>query len=153
MLTLSAESRLRAAGVRVTAARVKVLTELSRASSAMTHQDFLVALPDMDRVTLYRSLECLIANGLAHRITGGDRASRYGIEMEAGNPAHETGLPHRHGHFECVSCAKVFCLSHTAGHYPNLQQILDDLSLTLGEGFQSDDIELTIKGRCADCIR
>lgn len=153
MFAQRAEACLRAAGVRVTVARIKVLAELLRASSAMAHQDLLAALSGMDRVTLYRSLECLIASGLAHRIAGGDRISRYGVGTLANDLAQAAGQPHRHGHFECVRCARVFCLSPAAGHHPNLQQLLDELSLTLGEGFRSDDIELTIKGRCADCAR
>jgi Fur family ferric uptake transcriptional regulator len=140
-----AEAQLRAAAVRITAARVRVLATLLDARRAFSHQDMQDALSDMDRVTLYRVLDCLTDAGLAHKIAGDDRAFRYSAGAE-----HDGALPHhQHGHFKCTRCARVFCLDsvvETGLVYTALQD-------SLGKGFRSHDIEFTIKGWCADCAQ
>lgn len=157
-----AEAQLRDAAVRVTAARVKVLAALLATPSAASHQDLQARLGELDRVTLYRALDCLTDAGLAHKISGDDRVFRYsaGTEHGARDRPH---AQHPHGHFKCTRCARVFCLEHggdagqanpapAANAQALLQQQLQQvLHQTLGDGFQSHDIELTIKGWCADC--
>ena len=135
-----AEAQLRSASVRITAARVRVLAALLDAERACSHQDVQETCADMDRVTLYRALDCLTDAGLAHKIAGDDRVFRYSAGAE--HVPH-----HQHGHFKCTRCAKVFCLD-CIGEADTLQQTLKQ---TLGEGFRSHDIEFTIKGWCADC--
>lgn len=137
-----AEAQLRAASVRITDARVKVLAALLEAQRAVSHQDVQDAFADMDRVTLYRALDCLTDAGLAHKIAGDDRIFRYSAGAE-----HDSAHQHQHGHFKCTRCAKVFCLD-SIGEAGMLQ---DALRESLGKGFQSHDIEFTIKGWCADC--
>jgi Fur family ferric uptake transcriptional regulator len=165
-----AEARLRGASVRITAARVKVLAALLDARCAFSHQDLQDALADTDRVTLYRALDCLTDAGLVHRIAGDDRVFRYSAGTEHAEPddalqAGHQPAQHRHGHFKCTLCAKVFCLDNNddtgligaavSGSskrqsmlYRQLQSALQE---TLEKGFRSHDIELTIKGWCADC--
>ncbi len=161
-----AESQLRHAAVRITVARVKVLAALLGARRALSHQDVQDSFVEMDRVTLYRALDCLTDAGLAHKIPGDDRTFRYsaGTEHAEVRDPRNPGQ-HQHGHFKCTRCAKVFCLdgsgnsSILAGMLPEpasrsaslRQQLQTTLQQTLGKGFQSHDIELTIKGWCADC--
>lgn len=155
--TQGAETQLRTAGVRVTTARVQVLAALLAARSAVSHQDIQDQLSALDRVTLYRALDCLTEAGLAHKIASDDRVFRYSAGAEHG--ANENNLPldqirHPHGHFKCTRCGRVFCLEPQTGDEIQAdwqQQLRDTLHQTLGEGFQSHDIELTIKGWCADC--
>lgn len=154
-----AEAQLRDAAVRVTAARVTVLAALLDARSAVSHQDIQDRAGALDRVTLYRALDCLTDAGLAHKIAGDDRVFRYSAGAEHGG--HGAVQAHPHGHFKCTRCARVFCLDDSvdAAHENaalNAQdtlrrQLQDILRQTLGDGFQSHDIELTIKGWCADC--
>ena len=137
-----AEAQLRGASVRITAARVKVLAALLSARRAITHQDVQDTFADMDRVTLYRALDCLTDAGLAHKIAGDDRVFRYSAGTDHGDIPH-----HQHGHFKCTRCSKLFCLD-SIGDAGMLQEALQE---SLGKGFQSHDIEFTIKGWCADC--
>lgn len=168
-----AEACLRDASVRVTPARVKVLAALLGAHRAFSHQDVQEAFTDMDRVTLYRALDCLIEAGLAHKIAGDDRVFRYSAGNEHGAPEAPQSAgarapaptQHQHGHFKCTRCAKVFCLSSdgqgglladllSASAAPQSAvrlQLQTALQENLGPGFQSHEIELTIKGWCADC--
>jgi Fur family ferric uptake transcriptional regulator len=165
-----AEAQLRAASVRITTARVKVLAALLGARCAFSHQNIQDTFVDMDRVTLYRALDCLIDAQLAHKIAGDDRIFRYsaGTEHSENNDVSAAGqqLPqHQHSHFKCTRCTKVFCLD-SSGEAKVLadvapdpawpqstlrQQLQNMLQETLGKGFQSHDVELTIKGWCADC--
>lgn len=169
-----AEIRLRAVSVRVTPARVKVLAALLGAPRALSHQDMQESFAEMDRVTLYRALDCLIAAGLTHKIAGDDRVFRYSAGTEHSErggasvqASQATTAQHQHGHFKCTRCAKVFCLnvdgeadlvsdvlSQSACRQSTLRQQLQAvLQDNLGPGFQSHDIELTIKGWCAECAR
>jgi Fur family ferric uptake transcriptional regulator len=151
-----AETQLQIASVRVTRARVKVLAALLGADRAFSHQDVQDALADMDRVTLYRALDCLTEAGLAHKIPGDDRVFRYSAGTDQGlhgpTPGHgqQGQTPHhQHGHFKCTRCARVFCLDSIG----DAGLLRDALQETLGKGFRSHDIEFTIKGWCADCAR
>lgn len=163
--------QLRAATVRVTQARVRVMAALLQSHSAVSHQDIQDQLFDLDRVTLYRVLDCLTEAGLAHKIASDDRIFRYhaGTGAEPQDPAHEhqhgpAPAQHQHGHFKCTRCARVFCLdgSGQAGFLESvlpccgkpqtaLAQLQSALQKSLGKGFHSHEIELTIKGWCADC--
>jgi Fur family ferric uptake transcriptional regulator len=141
-----AEAQLQNASVRITGARVKVLAALLGADRAFSHQDVQDALADMDRVTLYRALDCLTEAGLAHKIPGDDRVFRYSAGTDHGL-APDQGPHHQHGHFKCTRCARVFCLDSIG----DAGLLRDALQETLGKGFRSHDIEFTIKGWCADC--
>lgn len=145
----AAEEQLRSASVRVTAARVKVLASLLAADRAFSHQDVQDHLAGMDRVTLYRALDCLTDAGLAHKIAGDDRIFRYSPGPESRDRS-DNGEPHRqHGHFKCTRCTKVYCLDSIA----KAGLLREALEETLGKGYASHDIEFTIKGWCAACSK
>ena len=149
-----ATSMLKQAGVRTTEARQRALLTLLSHRHAMSHLEIQDALPDMDRVTLYRALDCLTESGLAHKISGDDRVFRY----STGNDRPDTIVQdktaqHQHGHFRCTRCNRVFCLDNAPTATSLRDQLRATLDATLGRGFQSHDIELTIKGWCADCAQ
>ena len=133
---IAAHTLLQQTQGRVTPARVGVLGILLNANAALSHQEIeqtalqqgLVA----DRVTLYRALDWLVEQGLAHKIAGADRTWRYNAQ---------TGTPHQHAHFHCKDCEQVFCLE-------NLQPTL---LFALPGGYQIDEVELNLQGRCPDC--
>src|ERR1700730_10687539 len=77
-----AELLLRDASVRVTAARTNVLSTLLTTRAALSHQDIQDTFTEMDRVTLYRALDCLTEAGLAHKIAIDDRIFRYSAGAE-----------------------------------------------------------------------
>ena len=133
---VNAEETIRATGQRVTNARIEILATLLKAEGALTHgeiEDRLAKASGIDRVTVYRVLEWLTAQNLAHKISGDDRVWRFNVA----NPGHENN----HAHFKCNCCQRVICL--------------DDLGRgwtpALPAGFTPQEIDLTIKGLCADC--
>ncbi|HTD02536.1 Fur family transcriptional regulator [Undibacterium sp.] len=155
-----AENMLRNSSVRATEARINVLAVLLDNHCALSHQEVQDALQTMDRVTLYRALDCLTDAGLTHKIAGDDRVFRYSTGSEHADQHVAGGIQHQHGHFKCTRCARVFCLDDEHGYHgaepapPSLkEQLQATLQHTLGRGFQSHDIELTIKGWCADCAK
>lgn len=145
---------LRDAGVRATNARLSVLSELLKCGRALSHLEVQDIFPGMDRVTLYRALDCLTEAGLAHKIPGDDRVFRYSTGSDVGVTPNKTGsLQHQHGHFKCTRCARVFCLDDAQQPATLREQLQATLQASLGQGFQSHDIELTIKGWCPDCSK
>jgi Fur family ferric uptake transcriptional regulator len=132
-----AQARLAQLNERVTAPRVAVLTALLAARRPLTHQEVDQSVAQhVDRVTIYRVLDWLVAQGLAHRVAGEDRVFRYA----AGNDAHTA-----HGHFTCSVCGTVQCLSDT----PQLAQLAARL---LPAGARGDRVELNVAGCCAVCV-
>ncbi|MFZ6751842.1 Fur family transcriptional regulator [Undibacterium sp. Dicai25W] len=154
---LPAANMLEASGVRATFARRQVLAVLLGSNRAMSHLDVQAALPAMDRVTLYRALDCLTDAGIAHKISGDDRVFRYNTGKEQPMHGHQANPQHAHGHFKCTRCSRVFCLDDDSHHNimtkPWQTKLESSLETTLGAGFQSHEIELTIKGWCADCAQ
>lgn len=134
--TPSARALLQAHGERITAAREAVLGILLETPSALTHPDIESAARsrglNADRVTIYRVLDWLVAQGLAHRIAGEDRVWRFNA-VTRGN--------HGHAHFHCSRCGQVYCLN-------DLKPVF---SLSLPEGFRFESAELSIQGICARC--
>lgn len=128
-----AEALIRARGGRLTPARVRVLATLLNAPRALTHHELEHELSaPLDRVTLYRVLDWLVQETLAHKIAGDDRVWRFNAI------AAETD---RHAHFRCMSCHRVFCLENLGTGF----------ALNLPAGFRAEGVALTVDGRCPRC--
>jgi len=131
-----ARSRLLDIGARSTPAREQVLDMLLAAPRALSHQDIEAAAREQglnfDRVTLYRVLDWLVTQGLAHKIEGQDRLWRFNAV---------TAPEHGHAHFHCTRCGQVFCLEQTQPSF----------AITLPTGFRFEKAELTIQGICPSC--
>lgn len=137
-LLARAEVLIGETGSRLTGARVRVLAYLLGQQSAVTHHDIEGALDGqdkIDRVTLYRTLDWLLAQGLAHKVLSEDRVWRF--------RANESASAHRqHAHFKCERCATVTCLASTA---------TATKSLALPQGYRALEVEMTVKGLCPGC--
>ncbi len=132
-----AENMIRAMRARVTQPRIEVLAALLATGRALTHHELerrLNRAPAIDRVTIYRVLDWLTEQGLAHKIAGDDRVWRYNVA------GHDHAR--EHAHFKCNRCGTVICLDH-AGRRPTIR---------LPAGFRSQEIELTVRGLCAGCV-
>lgn len=127
-----ARSLISAAGGRVTRPRVVALMALVEAGRTVSHADLHRRLPEVDRVTLYRTLEWLVEQHLAHRVADADGVRRYGPSL----PRDE----HRHPHFHCKRCGLTTCLEQV--HNPPIK---------LPGGFESGDVEILVKGLCKTC--
>jgi Fur family ferric uptake transcriptional regulator len=99
--------RLRANGLRNTAARVAVYDRLQALGAPASHADIADALTSFgfDRATIYRNLMDLTDAGLAKRTDVGDHTWRFEL---AGRARPE------HPHFVCEDCGEVSCLPEVA---------------------------------------
>lgn len=132
----TAEDLIRSTGERITAARVQILALLLAAPRALTHreiEDGLDTTLAIDRVTVYRVLEWLTAQHLAHKISADDRVWRF----NAVPAVHEQ----QHAHFQCTACGEVICL----------QDLAADIRPRLPAGYAPQSLEVTIKGLCNGC--
>jgi Fur family ferric uptake transcriptional regulator len=151
-------ARVRAAGLRATEARIRVLAELSAAGDLLSHHDLEQALGQgrgrggIDRVTLYRVLDSLVEAGLAHRVAGGDRVWRFGCTLDARSTAGPNASSgtlseahQRHAHFQCSDCGRIVCLRE-------MPAVRHRRSLRVPRGYRPETVELTVKGRCPGCV-
>jgi Fur family ferric uptake transcriptional regulator len=122
-------------GARLTGPRQRVLAALLEAASPQSHADIMQRLDatgSMDRVTVYRVLEWLVTQGLAHRIAGDDRIWRFNAGADEA---------HHHAHFRCTRCGQMYCLEETRPQF----------ALNLPSGFRFQHAELTLEGLCPAC--
>ena len=134
----SPERHLRAAGLRVTAGRIALLSALDDAP----HSDaaaLLARLRAADATTSIQSvhnvLGDLTAAGLLRKIEPAGSAARY--ERRVGD---------NHHHIVCTSCGAVADIDCVVGHAPCLTP--SDTA-----GFAVTTAEVTFWGVCADCQR
>ena len=128
-----ARRRLHGVGGRSTEHRARVLAVLTEAGRPLSHQELTARLAPIDKVTLYRVLDWLVAQGIAHRLAGSDRIWRFAVAA-----ASHAG----HAHFECSRCCKVMCL----GQIP-----ANALLFGVPRGCRLEGVELTAKGLCSQC--
>ncbi|MCK9387145.1 MAG: transcriptional repressor [Sulfuritalea sp.] len=129
---------IRAAGVKVTRGRVRVLDALHAARQPLCHGEMESCLAvdgeaAIDRVTLYRILDSLVACGLALKavdIRGVFRFSASGARRQHAS----------HVHFRCTDCGGVFCLKAEPPPAPKLPR-----------GFRLGEVEFDVRGTCAGC--
>lgn len=123
-------------GGRITRTRLAVLDVLQAGGHSLSHDEIAVRLAAAnvphDRVTLYRTLDWLVAQGLAHRVKGADRAWRFSFSSDE--------APH-HAHFHCDRCGHVLCL----------ESVRPDEHFALPEGYRTEHAELVFHGTCRDC--
>lgn len=107
--TASAElrTRLRAAGLRATSARVAVFHALLGFERPVSHGEVCDTLGDagFDRATVYRNLVDLTEVGLVRRTDHGDHLWRFELIKK-----DEHHAPDPHPHFVCTECGGVECL-------------------------------------------
>jgi Fur family ferric uptake transcriptional regulator len=134
----SSSEQIRAAGVKVTAGRVRVLDVLQTARQPLCHAELETQLAagveaPIDRVTLYRVLDSLVACGLALKAVDTRGVFRFSA---AGTQRQHEG----HVHFRCTDCGGVFCLKAAPPPPPKLPR-----------GFRLAEVELDVRGVCANC--
>lgn len=132
-----AESLIRDTGARLTRPRTRVLAFLLKQNRPLTHHEIHARLPGeaLDAVTLYRVLEWLTTNELAHRIAGADQVWRFSAGAGGARQDHE------HAHFQCTHCDAVTCFNDM----PLPRRV------KMPAGFTSQEVDFLIKGTCPRC--
>jgi Fur family ferric uptake transcriptional regulator len=131
-----AEEMIRRRGERATSGRVNILAALLGERRAITHHEIEERVGRnrrLDRVTLYRILEWLQEKCFVHKIVSADRIWRF--RANSGTQLQP------HAHFECISCTTVICLDDMKAEYDP----------PLPAGYRSREVDLRVKGLCAEC--
>ncbi len=122
--------------LRVTSQRKQVLSLIVDSPNATAHLDIQRELPDFDRVTLYRTINKLLDNGIIHKIQLDDSDLHYAL---CGHTCDEEAHDHNHVHFKCSKCHKVKCI-----------EPVQPLNLDL-KGYFIEGVEVQVSGVCDTC--
>jgi Fur family transcriptional regulator, ferric uptake regulator len=129
--------RLRAAGERVTPQRLQVADALVAAGRQLTAQELWERLrrrePAIGRATVFRTVEALVAAGVARR-----------LELENHVYGYVACQPAHHHHLACSRCGRVEEIGE--GYVRSVAE-----RVAADTGFQIDDARLDFYGRCAEC--
>lgn len=104
-LETTARRMLESADLYRTAGRIAVLKVMLRAGRPMSRKDIAGRLSkhELDKVTVYRIMECLVKAGLVHRAYMEKRAWHYEL-------SHNCTSVQCHPHFTCRKCGLTECL-------------------------------------------
>jgi Fur family ferric uptake transcriptional regulator len=89
------------------------------------------AVPSLGIATVYRNLKVLVEEG-----------ELQAVNLPGENPRFELVGHQHHHHFQCRQCQRVFDVHACPG----------DLGSLAPQGFTVEDHDLTLYGRCKDCV-
>lgn len=126
---------LKDAGIKPTSQRVLILdylrNNLIHPSSEQIYQSLHKEVSALSRATVYNTVNIFKEKGLIRVLDTGDEVAHYDIDME------------EHAHFRCYSCGKIWNVE--------LPEHVEE-ELNLPEGFESQDMQILVKGLCRDCL-
>jgi Fur family ferric uptake transcriptional regulator len=137
MMIKELKQSLKSHKIKPTAMRLLVLEYLLDREAAVSLTDLYEAFEKSDRTTLYRTLKVFEENGMVHSINDGTGVPKYALCSDACDPGHHDDA---HIHFHCDKCGKTFCLPKF--RIPGFE---------LPENFNKREVNLVVKGNCADC--
>jgi Fur family transcriptional regulator, stress-responsive regulator len=129
-------ARLRAAGMRVTSARLAILDVVSDGWHPGADEVAKAVRGRVGYVTLqavYEALGAFVGAGLLRKIELGGGAARY-----------ESRVGDNHHHLVCKRCGAVADIDCAVGHAPCLEP-------AASHGYVIDEAEVTFWGLCAQC--
>ncbi|MGD2038676.1 MAG: Fur family transcriptional regulator [Desulfobacterales bacterium] len=132
---------LKACGLRATRNRLGVLEIIGSRDFPLSAADIYHALKDkrpINRVTVYRILDLLVARGLVQRLSGGGRSFVYGPAPSDFHPAHP--------HFYCKSCGHMECLKPQSLH-------VDTKPMQQSVAGRIENVEVRVDGICETCLQ
>ncbi|MCP4690479.1 MAG: transcriptional repressor [Desulfobacterales bacterium] len=135
------EELLISAKLEATPNRLRVLEVVGNNNFPLSAGDIFETLErggSINRVTIYRILDLLVAHGVVERLSTGGRAAYFGL---APNDFHTS-----HPHFYCKSCGRMDCLSPES-------LIVETGSLSKTFPGRIDKVEVRVDGVCKNCLR
>ncbi|BBO83817.1 Fur family transcriptional regulator [Desulfosarcina ovata] len=129
------------AGLEATDNRLGVLEVIGNNSYPLSAGNIYTTLErrgSINRVTVYRILDLLVAHGIIDRISTGGRAFYYGMAPSPNHPPHP--------HFYCTRCGQMDCLT------PESLKVDTDTFQKTFPG-RIDKIEVRIDGICKNCMK
>ena len=135
----STADRLAAAGERVTRQRLLVADALAAVGRQVSAQDLYERLrrrdPRIGRATVFRTLEALVAAGVARR-----------LEQDGHVYGYVACRPEHHHHLACDRCGRVVDIDEAY-----IRPVAERVAANLG--FRIDDARVDFYGLCESCAR
>lgn len=125
--------------IRPTGTRREILKLFIERDFALSHADIEKGMGEAcDRVTIYRTLDTFLENGLIHKIADEGNVAKYAL-CDTGACSKER---HRdqHLHFRCSRCGHTFCLS-----------VVKIPEVRLPAGYRLSSISMIAEGLCKTC--
>ncbi|OEK04009.1 Fur family transcriptional regulator [Roseivirga misakiensis] len=120
---------------RATTIRVKALQFLANKERAFSISEIESSLTEVDRVTIYRTLNSFVELGIVSKVLNSKGVTYYFYK----------GVDHtdkcQHPHLHCKSCDKVICLPE----YP--ESYLNALN-----SYNAEYIPVLMEGKCERCV-
>lgn len=128
---------LRNNGLSVTEPRKKILALFLETKDALAHGRIEKDAVDLDRVTIYRTLQAFVEKGIIHTIPSDNNTVKYALCKEECGQGHHH---HNHVHFQCTQCSRTICIDHVG---------VPPIKLPLK--YVAENTEVLIKGKCDKC--
>jgi len=107
------------------------ILELFKDGSLLTAKAISTTLSNVDRTTVYRTLNALVKQGTLREVHLYKEYSHYELIHQGDN----------HQHFICNNCDKVLPINVNP----------KELKSILPKGVEFEEFELSLKGKCIDC--
>lgn len=122
----------------ITDARVSILDLFMKTNGALAHADIEKKSKEaFDRVTIYRTLQTFVENGIIHQIPTTDNTVLYALCKDSCGAGHHHD---EHVHFICEHCNKTTCMDEVT--VPKVR---------LPENFTPLMSAMIVKGICSNC--
>ncbi|MDD3079067.1 MAG: transcriptional repressor [Paludibacter sp.] len=125
--------------VKPTPVRMLVLEQMIVQQRSLSLSDLENLLYPADRITIYRTLQTFVKNGIAHIIEHQHTGSVYALCPEG--CTHGTHIDD-HPHFFCEKCGKIICTNDFS--YKLFQH-------NAASKYEVHKTEMTISGLCPEC--
>ncbi len=129
---------LKKSGLSITEGRKIILDLFLDAGGALAHADIEKnTAVSFDRVTVYRTLQTFVENGIIHQIPTTDNTILYALCKDNCESGHHHD---EHVHFICIECKNTTCM--------------DDVTIPivkLPRGFKPLQAAMVVKGICNEC--
>lgn len=100
-------------------------------------------VPTLNLSTVYRQLRTLHDEAQVVKVDLPGQAARFEAPCTHTHSHARGHTEHHHHHFHCVACDRVFPIHGCPGGIDRLAPA----------GFRTEQHELTLRGRCADCAK
>ncbi len=136
-LDTQAREMLKEAKLYCTAGRVAILKVLMKAGKPLSQEQIASrsGKERFDKVTIYRTLESLLAVGLVHKVFTDKRAQHFEL-------SHNCTERQCHPHFTCTNCGDTHCLT----------EISLPMAKSPHKGFVIHRQQVQLEGLCPTCI-
>jgi Fur family transcriptional regulator, ferric uptake regulator len=125
--------------VKPTPMRMLVLEQLLLQSQNATLSEIEKLLYPADRITIYRTLQTFVNQGIIHAIEASNKGVYYALCLSNCSVAVHVD---NHPHFYCERCNKTTCCDDFMYRIKEIQK----------SNYQITKVELYIKGICPNCI-